>query len=358
MKDKKILKEYSRNYLKLLEYGDAFGDVIAEPEDLANIFIRPFSDLSKTTKRTIQGLGSQSRASLNVLYQEIKTTLIPGLTADYSQVFKDERRRREQIKKKFPEVFERTEKALGAEAKTIAFMLNPSLAIGGLMTKKTPETALELVKLFAGEDEFVKQKVDQASGMIDKIKKAGEKLITKKIIPTELEKIVGGRGEGFGENVKRNFYTKLLKEANQQEEIANVVQSVLNDPRVQRAIKNSTIARRIRTETEGAINQSIREIEEEARNLLNVQNLERLEQLLGKKFDLGNVSDVQPNELQTIKSIGLQQIKKGVLGFYNNLINKNLQEFEGMGISERNRLVQKYEDLKNRLESYLRQAER
>jgi hypothetical protein len=160
--DTKLLREYVRHILAEeggdgggyggygagdMVYGASFGD----KDSLKNTFITPFTDVFKTAVGQSKELGAKAKTLVKVAFGTIVTTLIPGLGANYAQLFDEEKEKISKIRSEYSEVYKRTDDALGGgDAALLAFMAAPGLTLGAAIASKTPGVAKDLLSAFTG----------------------------------------------------------------------------------------------------------------------------------------------------------------------------------------------------------------
>ena len=349
MSNKKLLKEYSRKYLKLLikEYGDQLSDVgdIGSEEDLKKIFVNPFTDVFKTTKSSLAKISSRARGVASTLIQGVLATIIPAFSVHYDKIFERERRRRQKIEEKYKNIIERNKKALfgNDEAKLLAFLLNPVFYITSVGVYQAPKQTLEMLGGLT-KDDYSRKKAQKA---INFLEKAFEKEFGK-------DSMMGRRSkketpslnkDAFGE-AKMNIFARLLNEQKPNDEMVQQALEVLNDERVQQALQNSPIVRGLKRDTERMVDETIKDIQDEVNNLNRIRNIEEMGNIIGRDVEKElRAQNIPEEELKQAKEVALKQVKSSVLGTYLKLAQKNLEEFKNLKLSDELGLVKKWERL-------------
>lgn len=176
--DKNILREYIENILT--EYDGGYDVDYTNMSDspmgmswggpgLFKTFIEPFVDVLKTGKAASEKVSSKVKTLGKVIFETLKTTLIPALESNYKQIFDSEKEQIKKINQKYSDVYDRTNKALFQnDIIMAAFMTNPALFITAIMAKKSPEVALDVIEVFTGKRYTIKVLSEKYNAVLSK----------------------------------------------------------------------------------------------------------------------------------------------------------------------------------------------
>jgi len=350
MNDNKLLREYSRKYLKSLrilrEYGDQFSDFQVEPDDLKKIFVSPFKDVLSISKGSLSKISSRALNTAEVLTKGLLATIIPAFSVHYEEIFDKERKRRQKVEAKYREIFEKNREYLfgNDEAKLLSFMLNPALYLTSYAVYQVPKQALETSGFLLKRDKYSQRRIKQALGTIEKAfeKEFGKDSMMGRRSKKETPSL---NKDAFGE-AKMNIFARLLNEQKPNDEMVQQALEVLNDERVQQALQNSPIVRGLKRDAERMVDETIKDIQDEVNNLNRIRNIEEMGNIIGRDVEKElRAQNIPEEELKQAKEVALKQVKSSVLGTYLKLAQKNLEEFKNLKLSDELGLVKKWERL-------------
>jgi hypothetical protein len=133
------------------EYGDEFGDVdLGGWSDLVKVLGSPQTVL-RTVMGTVANISSKARALLATTIRGLPGLVIPFVQARYKAIFDEEKRRRQEIERMYPEIFAIAHQAFPDDAKLFAFMVNPVLATTAAVGSLGSDLALDLVDALSGQ---------------------------------------------------------------------------------------------------------------------------------------------------------------------------------------------------------------
>lgn len=328
--EKKLLKEY----IKLInEYGDALGDLsMTDKNDFAKIFISPFSDVASTAKKAISNFGVKARTLLSVAVEGAISIIIPGVSEDYSDIYKKEKRDLEILQQKYYNVNKNTKEILRSEASFIAFMLSPVSFISSVLVYKAPQKALKIVDVLAGNNRYIQKKYNNITNFISNLKRASSKY--EKMFKVE---------------------NKIIKEQDEiPESIVNEIISFITDPQTIQILERSPTVQNMKKDTERVIDNTIRYLKQKVDIVANINSFEELEKAVGKRLLQQNDPEITPEEINSIKIMMTQEIKESILETYLKLTNANLSEIIKAGVEEDADLVKKYVQFISYLKSKLK----
>lgn len=160
-----LLKEVIKNHLQ--EYGiDDGGDYGMGPgvsddffKDIWNAFVDPL----KTSARFIENFSSEIQRVAGLLSEDVYKMIYPLYIKNYEKHEEKYDERQKAIHDKYKEVLARTEAHLfTGDAALMAFLFAPHEYITGRMMRDAPDTALNIIDMFAGGNKKIKDLTDRA----------------------------------------------------------------------------------------------------------------------------------------------------------------------------------------------------
>lgn len=280
------------------DYGDSYGDYggagggggsSGSSSQLYNTFVRPFTDVAQTAMGGLKVLSAQAQTVVKGIILGLPTLVIPFLEYDYKEFRKEEKEKVDKIKEEYKEVLGRNWAALESnDAFGLAFLLNPTAALGANLALTAPEVALSILgSLTGGSIEAVNQ------------------------LASSFHVNTGFHGPGsHGTNVD------MMKEA-ANPKLSQAIQKLLKDPKVIAAINNNPIVKKTQQEVVGSMTDRVK-------RTMAVQDYAHLSQLLpglAQKLNAQLVQQEQarrmsPQEDAAAKAQLVPQIKAQYRNFY------------------------------------------
>jgi hypothetical protein len=322
--ERKLLKEYVRLLLKEESGADAlmgdygmYGAHFASPNDMYNIFVKPFVDVGQTASSELQKTARKARTTLSVFVEALGTVFLPWLESEYTEIFDKEREDLKKIKEKYRSVYESTWDALfDADVALSAFFYNPAAVLTAGFIKEAPVAAVKLASALTG-------------GLLDKLADRVESALT---IPRGKHKpdaafhskmgpgMGGGGGDwggGFGEGIIREE-----KDTDDRSNVANKLEKFLNRPDVRSKIEGSNVSRAMQADAKKMINGTLDKVLRLAAAIKGAQSLDDLKRL---GFDPGparaKMQGVDPQQLKASEAQIVETLKKMATEF----LAKNLE---------------------------------
>jgi hypothetical protein len=337
----KLLREYVREVLKEDDGGVymdlAMADATQNPwgvsfgsgEQLANIFIKPFTDVVQTAIGKTKELSQKGQTLVKVAFETVATTLIPILTDSYNEIFAKEKERMDKIRQQYGEVYQANWDAFkDNDVQLVTFLYDPARFVLGKLLKQSPAVAMGLISTVTG-------------GTIDKwldhvkeeygVGKEGEPPRTglergggkhKK----NIEDIIPGGGGGY--DVGWGAMEGVVREDAQQEKPP--LEQVLSNPKVVAAINNSKLAQQMRKQGEAAVREPLTQVFKQAQAVLKAQSVQDLQQKLGKRIKgAEQLQKVDPKARQAAEQTLMAGVKKSMKAFYIKSLEQQAKKLEG-----------------------------
>lgn len=328
--NEKILKEYIKKAL-IFEYGDALGPYdMATPADMAKIFVKPFTDVAKTAEKVIGQLSTRSRSMIKILTKGIISIVVPGISVDYSTIYKKEKGELRRLEQKYGNVLQHTRDSLKNDARLLAFLLAPTTFLSGMVSIGSVQSArksLLLSDALTGPNRYIDYNVNT---------------LLRRLKRTTAE------------------YEKYIKRENKQlneEKVDNVIEDIkkfiMND-KTQDLIRNSQIVRTMSNEAERLIERTINELRSKINEVSNLRTFENLEAYIGDQLLSPEQEKTIPeDELNEAKELLVKETKESMLETYRKLITANLTEIQKNNVPEDSPLIEKYVELQDYLEQQI-----
>lgn len=331
-KNERLIRAYIRESLlseDLNDYGynpdaAALGQirVYGDSGQLANTFIKPFTDVFKTAYGKSKETLRKARTAVGVGVKAVMQTIIPGYSADFAEMFDKEKEDIAAIRREYQDVYNANREALKGDAELMAFMLAPGAYLGVKLASKSPEAAKDLASAVSGglSDDIidgVKEKA-QAAGrwfMGDQSRKRrwGESyvaslfdsnfLVEAFMEETEIDEIfmeIYGAGSVVNE---------ADKEGGEEKKIG--LEDILKSKKFQAKIENSPRAKEMKAAAEEAIQKQAAEMFAIVEPTLKAKSLPELLKVTGaaKKMGPEEKSALQQTEKTTAELPGVGEQK-------------------------------------------------
>jgi len=329
----KILREYVRSILLEDSIGDAgiSASDIADASgggygasygggDLYGAFIQPFVDVFKTGLGKTKEITRKAISLIQLTVEGVLAAIIPGLSLDYEDVFKEEQADLQKIRGKYKDVYDRTNAALNSnDAAALAFMVSPELVLGNIARKQGPKAAKEILSVATG-------------GLSDDM----------------LSKAKSGKqpGDFFGES-----------QINEDDEAQNTEMDILTNNKFLSKVtstKNFEEMRQVATEL---YRQTLKDLYERAELLLkktnNVEDLENFLRKSKKKVPpkLQDVKKLQGEERSVAEKKIIEGVKKAFKEYYVKSLDQQVKSVISAGIPENSQYVKDFRTLIKKIES-------
>ena len=206
--DNILLREYIRNSLLLSEdYDGGFGSYdlgygmgmmygTSDYNALVDTFITPFTDVFKTAVASAKMVTVDAANLLRIAFRAAITTIIPFIGARYDDIWSERDSKINAIKSEYKDVFDRTDAAFsGADAKLLAFMIDPATFLAGSALVKSPAVIKDVLSVASGG--FFDTFFDDAKSTWDKL-------------PRRIQRIgKGGSGRFDFDDDRDDFFSQL-----------------------------------------------------------------------------------------------------------------------------------------------------
>lgn len=313
-------------------YGMAFGS----SEDLKNTFITPFTDVFKTAVGKSKEVTRKARTLLTVSFAVILTSLIPGLGARYSEVFKEEKKDIEKIKSEYKDVYERTNKALSStDAAFIAFMTAPEICISALALSKAPAVMKDTLSILTGgfsDDLFDKVMDKNFEDGARRKKRDSKKRDGSRTSPSDV----------FGES--------FLKEASEE----NAARKILSNRKfIRKSLANSDSLREIQKVAIETYRETLRKVYGQAEDVLkNAKSIDDLEKIMKKKIpEAEKIKQLQGEEKKNAEKMLIDATRKAMKDFYVRNLQSQIEAVTSAGIPEETPYVQDFKETIQKIKS-------
>ena len=212
-----------------------------DPGPLLKAFVEPFTDVFKTTVASVKKVTTDAATLLRVAFDVVLTTIIPIYTSDYQAIFDRRDEKMDKIKDEYADVFERTDAALGTDAKLLAFMINPGVFLASAAALKAPAATKELLSVATGgisdsalegaKDTWDSIQRSLLNGKIDKKKAAAKKNAAYEQLVAYLS------GKDKNESYQRHSIKTLIEAKNNDDStFEEFLSDVLKNPNVVKAL--------------------------------------------------------------------------------------------------------------------------
>lgn len=295
--------------------------------DIYKIFVSPFTDVLKTTIGKTKEVMRRARTVLRVAFETVVTTFVPFVEDSYDEIFAKEKQDIEKIRGQYKDVYDRTSKALGGDAKVAAFLLAPGAVMAIDAVKAAPAAAAQTLSVLSG-------------GFTDKYFEGG--------------------GRRLGRESKVFHKQKLLELKD--DDMKEKLQTILKDPQVIAAIEKNTapLADAIKAAKFEKIDASLKL----AQGVLQAKNVGDVKKVLGSAQSkaeqavaqkLNSMKDVPPEEAKKYQEMmKSESLPQGAFAVLKSTFTKPLEQ--ELKVLKQNKadddVIKKYEDAIAKIKSF------
>lgn len=373
----RIVREYIRSVLNEEDYGNigaggygsyGYGDNMAGyggmggwgGKSILGIVTNPIADVAKTAMGSGKEVAAQAKGLVKTTFEAAISFVIPFVSGEYDKIAKETHEEVTKIKKQYEGVYKNNLDAIfNLDLVTLAFFLNPSAVITGEIFHKlmysAPEAALSILGFFVPvsgmkmwnslmrviHPEKIQRILKTASGGDSKTKlivwddRNRRKLYSNVRRAMGIEHDAADPATGsYKESIqKQSIMVESDDAANSYQE---VVKSILSDPAIQSAMKNSQSAQKLREEAKKIISKKLMETFELAKKLTSAPTFNVLGGAIGKNDMKGTDAELEKvksairemlskklsEELSSAEKKGVDQTKSGIGAVYEKIIGQ------------------------------------
>lgn len=327
--------------------------------DLYNTFVKPFVNVGKTAIGKAKEVTRKARTVIEVGLTGIITTIIPGISADYSKIFEREKADIEKIKSEYQDVYDSTREALtGGDAQLLGFLANPAVFLGTKLAQSSPEIAKTTASILTGgtSDDFIEGVKNKAAslgrwamGGKGDSKKKQESFDLDLVDSEYLIEILSDRHLIIDSNLIELYGVLSLKEDKSEKEKNSTdgksddqksgknggdkgmitLEKILKNKKFQALIANSPKVKEMSQAASAIAEKTASEMVSKAQAVLKASSLQDiLKSGAGEKIDkklLKQLNDMPPDQKKAAESSMLQQIKKASKKAFVQMIEGHLK---------------------------------
>lgn len=328
-----LLREAIQEVLKEDDYG-GFGDIsggapygmhYASKDQMYNIFVKPFADVAGVAAGKTKELSTKGQTVLKVAFETLATTLIPVLKDSYGEIFADEKEKIDRIRSEYGEVYNATWDAFKEmDVLVAAFMYRPDLFLTVQFARKAPQAAAKLLSVLSGGT------LDRVLGGILKGGGGGKKTDHREGPGMPFESVLREKGdEKPAEKKPDNKLSKL----EQLMAHKKVKQTLANSPKVQQMTKVG----------QDLVQDTLKQVFEQAQGVLGAKSLQDLQAKLGKKLPgMDKLGEVPQQERQKAEQTLLIGVKKSMKEFYTKQLEGQVKAAVEAGVPKDHPYVRDY----------------
>ena len=362
MKSDRLLREYIRRVLAEDEGGgggdygygglalsDAgmgpYGMHYGSGGDMYNIFIKPFTDVVNTAAGKTMELSQKAQTLTRVAFETVMTTLIPTLTDNYSDIFKNEKQQIDKIRQEYGEIYQSNWDALtDNDVVAAAFMYSPAAVLTAKFAQAAPQVAMKLTSILTGGS------IDSWLGSVKDKFNISDKPSKKSKSSSKHDRVGSGNanymydssshssqgGDSTHESVLREDDEKKKKEAPS-------IGEILTNKKVLDKIANSKMTKKLEQVGQALVKETLGTIYKQAFGILSAKSLQDLQSKTGVKLKgMEKLQQVPEQERKGVEQTLLTNAKKSMKEFYCKNLEGQVQEAIKAGIPESHPYVEVY----------------
>jgi hypothetical protein len=329
-----LLREYVRTILKeeesyatLLDASisqSPFGMHYGSRTDLYNTFIKPFVDIYKTAEGETKELARRVQTAVQVVFNVVKTTLIPWTKDNYEDIFNKQKEDIDAIRSEYADVVKSSWDALtSSDATLIAFLASPGSVMSAAVLKKTPDVARNLLDVVSG---------GKFNQLLAKWGVGSKARSSSRPDPGGYEGgSVGGVGGAF-ESFSRS-HPLLLEKKKKKPGLTDILSSkkivnkMLDNPRVNKMQSDAT----------QVIKNTLSQIYEQVNTFCKTKSIKELEKALGKKIEGLSDESIKGAEKEVFK-----MLKDSIKTLYIGKMKSQIQEVRNAGFDDSSTFIKLY----------------
>jgi len=321
-----------------MPYGVSFGS----EDSLMKTFITPFTDVFKTAVGQTKEISRKAQTLATVAFGTILTTLIPGLGANYAEIFDKEKQDIEKIRSEYADVYRSTEEALGSsDVALLAFMASPGLVIGAKAAQLTPAITKNLLSAVTGG---TSDKVFDSTK--DKLTRLGRWAVGSSGDAPSSSRSSGKRRDPssvFGESQLHEEDKGAVFNSEKLLKNKKFLAKALNNPETQQMQKAATQIYR----------ETLQKVYAEAEGVLKkATTAEDLQKMMKKKIpELEKMKKMPPEEKKKAEAQLIDGVKKSMKKFYVKNLKDQVQRVLDAGIPAESQYVKDYKSMIQKIEA-------
>lgn len=267
--------------------GGGMGSDYGDADSLYKIFVKPFTDVIGVAAGKTKELSQRGITTAKVAFESVMTTLIPILTDDYAEIFRDEQENISRIRQEYGASYQATWDAFGDKDVMIAaFMYRPDLFLTVQFAKRAPKVAAKLLSVLSG-------------GSLDKL----------------LSGIFrGGSSQHEG----------LLREENDDKKssrLSKVMARLASNDQVKDALMQSGKVSELSKVGQQLVRDTLKKAYEQAKSVLSAKTLQELEKLAGKNLvGLEKLDGAPREQREAVERAMMMAAKKSLKAFYTKAL--------------------------------------
>lgn len=301
--------------------GMPYGMHYASKDQMYQIFVKPFADVVGVAAGKTKELSQKGQTLLKVAFESLATTLIPILKDSYGEIFEHEKQQIDKIRSEYADVYKATWDAFNeADVLVAAFMYRPDLFLTAQLAKQAPKAAAKLLSVLSGG---------------------------------ALDKVLGGILKGGGGGSKGGHAAKgegsfpwsegLVREAGEQPEGESKLEKLVNHKKVKQLLANSQKVQQMTQVGQGLVQDTLKQVYEQASGVLQAKSLQDLQAKLGKKLPgLDKLAQVPQQERQGAEQELMKGIKQSMKEFYTKQLEGQVKAAVEAGVPKEHPYIRDY----------------
>lgn len=299
--------------------GGAYGMHYASKDQLYGIFVKPFVDVVQVGAGKAKELSVKTQTLASVAFKTIITTLLPGLSQNYSEIFEKEKHALDKIRSQYASVYGATWDAFKeADVMIAAFMFRPDLILTTQFVRKAPKVAAHLLSVLSGG------KLDDVLG---------------KLLHSE-------KGKTTSESI-------LYEKSDKNDEVVDKLVALVSNKKVKKILANSEEVQKLSGIGKELVLGTLKDVITSAESVLSATEIKQLEKPLGKKIpQLDQLSKVPENERKPAEQQLLKTLKLSMKEFYLKQLEAQVKSAVTAGLPQDHPYVKSYLEAISKIKSF------
>lgn len=301
-------------------YGARFGS----GNDLYRIFVKPFVDVVDTAVGKTKEATSSAYTLARVAFETLVTTLVPFFSDSYKEIFAEEKKRMDAIRKEYGEVYQSNWDAFrDNDAFWTAFCYAPWAVMTIKFVKQSPRTAARLASALTG---------GAADRILGRMLGDWNRAYREPITGLNYTGTSSGMGPDTGVHVER-----LMREDDERKASSRVDKAarVMSSAEFVDLLRDSEIVKEMAQATRDIVHDALNSVVREAHAVLTSQSIDELRQKSGKSLPpIKGLDQVPHEQKKVLEAAALQGFRESMKKMYVKGLQDQVNRALSSGIPE------------------------
>lgn len=308
-----------------------FGMHYASKDQLYNAFVKPFVDVFDVAKGKTKEMSQRALTAVSVAYKAVATSVLPFLSQDYEELFVDQKKKIEQIREEYADVYDASWDALKQnDIVWCSFLAAPGAFLTARLAAKAPEKIANMLSVLSG---------GEMDPFLEKLKKKKGKKYNPDTMGTVHHS--GGKNAGYdmyGDGLG-SYYESVIRESDGEPSFAEV----LTSKKVLAKALGSPRAQRIAATSRDTIRSTLKGAYDKASTVMKANSLQDIQKMVGRQLKGADaLQKVDQNERAKAEQQLLIGVKKSCKELYAKELEAHVNDAIKAGVPEDSPVIDDY----------------